>query len=183
MQMDYDDTVATILIKCGNCGDGVAASIVQTGSNMGGLPQTAWLMCPSCHEGSVRTENGAVWPVAPAGGSVAHLPEDVAQAWREARTTHAVAAYTASEMMCRKILMHLAVDVAGSKSGGTFKSYIEDLDKAGHVNPGLRPSIEKVKDRGNAANHDLPASDEADSLVTLKITEHLLRGIYEIPAL
>ena len=41
----------------------------------------------------------------------------------------------------------------------------------------------KVKDRGNTANHDLPASSEEDSLVTLKITEHLLRGIYEIPAL
>lgn len=85
--------------------------------------------------------------------------------------------------MCRKILMHLAVDVAGSDAGGTFKSYIEDLDKAGFVSPGFRPSIEKVKDRGNAANHELPASTEADSLVTLKITEYLLRGIYEIPGL
>lgn len=85
--------------------------------------------------------------------------------------------------MCRKILMHLAVDVAKSKDGATFKQYVEDLDKAGYVPPGLRPSIEKVKDRGNAANHELPASTEADSLVTLKITEHLLRGVYEIPAL
>lgn len=85
--------------------------------------------------------------------------------------------------MCRKILMHLAVDVAKSKAGGTFKSYVEDLDKAGYVGPALKPSVEKVKDRGNAANHDLPASTEADSLVTLKITEYLLRGIYEIPGL
>jgi hypothetical protein len=86
-------------------------------------------------------------------------------------------------MMCRKILMHLAVDVAKSKTGGTFKGYIEDLDKAGYVGPRLKPSVEKIKDRGNTANHDLPASTEADSLVTLRITEHLLRGIYEIPGL
>lgn len=127
--------------------------------------------------------SGAVWPPAAAGASVANLPPDVAQAWREARATHGIAAYTACEMMCRKILMHLAVDVAGSKAGGTFKQFIEDLDNAGYVSPRLRPSVEKVKDRGNAANHDLPASDEAASLVTLTITEHLLRGVYEIPAL
>ena len=85
--------------------------------------------------------------------------------------------------MCRKILMHLAVDVAQSMPGATFQQYIADLDKAGYFGPKLRPSIDKVRDRGNAANHDLPASTEADSLVTLRITEHLLRGVYEIPAL
>lgn len=94
-----------------------------------------------------------------------------------------MAAYTASEMMCRKILMHLAADVASSKAGGTFKQFVEDLVKAGHIGPALLPSVEKVKDRGNAANHELPASTEADSVVTLRITEHLLRGIYEIPGL
>lgn len=179
--------MATVSIKCGNCGEGVAADIVaRPGANgVAGSSSSRlrWLQCPSCGDGSVKTLAGAVWPVAPAGGSVANLPEDVAQAWREVRTSHAVAAYTASEMMCRKILMHLAVDVAGAKSGGTFVGYVESLDKAGYVQPGLRPSIEKVKDRGNTANHDLPASTEADSLTTLKITEHLLRGIYEIPGL
>lgn len=174
--------MATLSIICGNCGQGVAATLLNS-SSVPPLGSPAWLLCPACGDGSVRTKFGAVWPVAPAGGSVADLPEDVAQAWREARAAHAVAAYTASEIMCRKILMHLAVDVAKSKAGGTFKSYVEDLDKAGYVSPGFRPSIEKVKDRGNAANHDLPASTEADSLVTLKITEHLLRGIYEIPGL
>lgn len=68
-----------------------------------------------------------------------------------------------------------------STAGGTFKDYIAALDMAGYVSVGLRPAVEKIKDRGNAANHDLPASSEADSLVTLKITEPLLRGIYETP--
>jgi hypothetical protein len=111
------------------------------------------------------------------------MPPDVAEAWRQARTTHAVAAYTASEMMCRKILMHVAVDVAKSTAGKSFQQYIDDLKTAGYFAPGLFPAIDKVRLRGNAANHDLPASTEEDSLVTLKITEHLLRGIYEIPAL
>jgi hypothetical protein len=128
-------------------------------------------------------KTGAVWPVAPAGGSVANLPDDVAKAWREARSSHAVAAYTASEIMCRKILMHLAVDVAASQPGGSFKGYIEDLDTAGYIATGLKPAVEKVKDRGNVANHELPASTEVDSVVTLRITEHLLREFYELSSL
>jgi hypothetical protein len=127
--------------------------------------------------------NGAVWPTAPAGGSVANLPEDTAPAWREARTTHAVAAYTASEIMCRKILMHLAVVETNSKPGDTFTHYIDALDKAGYFPPKMKDAVDKVRGRGNTANHDLPASTEAESLSTLTITEHLLRGIYEIPGL
>lgn len=131
----------------------------------------------------VRTKRGVVWPVAPVVAGVSNLPDDVAPAWKEAQSAHAVAAYTASEMMCRKILMHLAVDVAGGKVGGTFKGFIDDLDKAGYISTGLKPAVEKIKNRGNTANHDLPASTVEDSLVTLKITEHLLRSIYEIPGL
>jgi hypothetical protein len=131
----------------------------------------------------VRTKSGAIYPTAPAGGIVPHLPQDVARAWQEVRTSHAVAAYTASEMMCRKILMHLAVDVAKSKPGKKFVEYVDDLDGAGYVPPGARHVVDQVRDRGNIANHELPASTEKDSLTTMAITEHLLRTIYELPGL
>ena len=74
-------------------------------------------------------------------------------------------------------------DVAKSAVGKNFLQYIDDLDSAGYIAPSLKPSVDKIRVRGNAANHDLPASTEADSLVTLKLTEFLLRGIYEIPGL
>lgn len=150
----------------------------------GGEPSSSqWLQCPVCQEGSVAVSTGAVYPAAPAGGTVPNLPDDVAQAWREARTAHAVAAYTASEVMCRKILMHVAVDAAGSEPGATFQEYIRQLDEAGYIGLRLRSKVEQVKDRGNVANHELPASSEAEALTTLRITEHLLRGVYEIPNL
>lgn len=127
--------------------------------------------------------SGAVYPAAPAGGRVTHLPADVEQAWREARTAHAVAAYTAAEMVCRKILMHIAVDATGSKAGKGFTEYLDDLVKGGYVTKGTEVVIDKVRQRGNIANHDLPASSESESLTTLTITEHLLRGVYEVPNL
>lgn len=166
----------TMPISCGNCGQGVAAEIVHADS------ESKWLQCPMCRLGSVWVK-WAVYSVAPAGGTVVGTPDDVAQAWREARTAHAVAAYTASEMMCRKILMHVAVDVAQSPPGKSFVQYIDDLVAGGYVTAGLKPVVDKVRQRGNGAVHELPASTEADSLTTLKITEYLLRGVYELPGL
>jgi len=166
-----------MVITCGNCGVRVeAVTKAQT-------PPIFWLQCPSCGDGSVRVKSGVVYPPAPAGGTIKNLPDDVAKAWREARTAHAVAAYTAAEMMLRKILMHVAVDVAGSKSGEQFLSYVDDLEGAGYITPRLKPVIDKLRRRGNIANHELPASTEDDSLTTLTITEYLLRGIYEMPGL
>lgn len=182
--------MANWAIRCGNCGLGVAADVVagwppgidQTNKE-GVTGRTLWLLCPECQEGSVKLKDGSVFPSAPAGASVAGLPGDVAQAWREVRTTHAVAAYTASEIMCRKILMHIAVDKASAKEGKTFVEYVDALDKAGFIAPGLKPVVDIVRTRGNGANHELPASNEQDSIRTLKITEHLLHTMYELPSL
>jgi hypothetical protein len=113
----------------------------------------------------------------------ANLPSDVAQAWQEAGLAHSVAAYTAAEIMCRKILMHLAVDKAGAQPGSSFVSYVGALESAGYVTTGLKPIVDQVRTRGNVANHDLPASSEQDSLTTLTITQHLLEAIYELPGM
>lgn len=169
--------MATLNIRCAGCELFVAAELVASG---GGVH---WLKCPSCGDGSVSTRAEAVYPAVPAGASVKGVPKDVEHAWREARTSHAVAAYTASEIMCRKILMHLAVDVANAQTGKKFVQYVDDLDAAGYITKGLKPVVDKIRARGNIANHDLPASTEADSLTTIAITEHLLRSIYELPGL
>jgi len=86
-------------------------------------------------------------------------------------------------MMLRKILMHIAVDVGASSPGKRFVEYVNALDSAGYITTNLKPVVEIVRDRGNAANHELPASTEEDSLRTIAITEHLLEAIYELPGL
>jgi hypothetical protein len=86
-------------------------------------------------------------------------------------------------MMCRKILMHVAVDSAGSAPGKHFAEYVNDLEAKGFITTGLTDVVDQVRDRGNAANHELPASTEAECRTTLAITEHLLRGVYELAGL
>lgn len=159
---------------CGLCGVFVQAKPVSepTGSKRG------WYQCPNCNAAIVKQVDGSVYPPAPAGGTVPNLPADVEKAWQEARVSHNVAAYTASEIMCRKILMHLAVDRADSKPGKGFVDYVNDLEKGGYIATGLKPTVDSIRSRGNAANHELPASTEEESLQTLRITQHLLESVY-----
>ena len=118
-------------ITCAHCSHAVAAEVMAGGASARPPTSVLWLLCPNCGDGSVRTADGGVYPPAPSGGTVTGLPADVERAWREARTAHAVAAYTASEIMCRKILMHVAVDVAGSQPNKKFAEYINDLEGFG----------------------------------------------------
>jgi hypothetical protein len=102
------------------------------------------------------------------------LPGDVAKAWDEARSAYSVGAYTAAEIMCRKILMHLAVDKAGAQAGQSFVSYIDALEAAHYVSSSLEPAVDAVRRRGNIANHELPASAKQEAIQTIAITAHLL---------
>ena len=54
--------------------------------------------------------------------------------------------------------MHIAVDQAQSASGKTFIQYVDDLQAKGYILPGLKAVVDQVRKRGNAANHELPAS-------------------------
>lgn len=192
-------SIATWNITCGHCSRKVAAEILfieQAGPQNLRDPsfkipndKTLYLVCPSCRLGSVRSPYGSltqsfqVFPGQLPGAEVGNLPADVATAWAEARRAHSVGAYTAAEIMCRKILMHLAVGVAGSTSGKKFVEYINDLEAGNFIMAGLKPVVAQIRDRGNKANHELPASTEKESLTTLTITQHLMSGIYELPAL
>jgi Domain of unknown function (DUF4145) len=192
--------IPTFPITCGNCGNRVGAEVVHLIGHTEAALQSSqfrisqvmnapmWLLCPSCGEPSVRTSNAKgrgpiVYPGALPSQDVPHMPADVAAAWQEARLAHGVGAYTAAEIMCRKILMHIAVDVAGSPPGKTFVEYVNHLESQGYILVGLKPVVDQVRARGNKANHELPASTEQESLTTLKITEHLLAGIYDLPNL
>jgi hypothetical protein len=166
---------------CAYCGKGVEG--IERASSGNGESKLWWLQCPSCMGPTVRTREGVYHPAAPAGGHVPGLPDDVQRAWTEVRAAFSVGAYTASEMMCRKILMHIAVGKTPMTDGKNFVAYVDALDQAGFVTPGLKPAVDLIRQRGNTANHEIPASSPEAANTTLVVTEHLLRSVYEMPTL
>ena len=121
-------------------------------------------------------------PSAPAGAFVGHLPQDVESSWQEARRSYAVGAYTAAVLMCRKLLMHMAVDHAGAKEGEYFAPCIKKLIDSGELPEKHKPALEKIRKAGGDGAHKLEAISEADAKITVVITQTCLRNLYEIPA-
>lgn len=99
-----------------------------------------WLLCPNCADGSVLALDGNVYPGVPFGPKVEGLPIEVSEAYAEARRCMSVNAFTSCEQMCRKILMHVAVQ-KGEKEGRSFSDYLSYLETQGYVTPPMKGGL------------------------------------------
>jgi hypothetical protein len=91
-------------------------------------------------------------------------------------------AFTACELVCRKILMHVAVE-KGAKEGASFSSYLKHLEGAGYVTPPMKKWVGLIRAHGNESTHRLPAPDQNRAESTLMFTAELLRLVYEMESL
>lgn len=163
---------------CGHCGRSVHAIVLYGRTHPGTV---TLVQCPSCQQPSVRAASGSLFPYWVPQRDIKHLPPEVAKAWSEASSCALQRAWTASEIMCRKILMHISVDVLGSPAGKNFYFYIDELVNAGYIAPNLRVKVDLIRTRGNLAVHDLRSSTASESEATMEITAFLLRTVYELP--
>lgn len=166
---------------CGHCGREVSGAVLALVGDDSGSPKVAvrWLQCSACYSGSVWLASGAVYPGAAFGPRIQGLPPDVEAAYEEARRCFSVNAYTAAEGLCRKILMHVAVD-KGSSEGDTFATYISHLEQQGYVTPPMKPWVALIREHGNKAQHELKPPDKQRAEGTLLFTAQLLRSVYEM---
>jgi hypothetical protein len=118
--------------------------------------------------------------VAP-GNEVAHLPQDVASLYREARNAVAASAHTAATLVCRKLLMNIAV-AEGAPVGKTFLEYVEYLANQGYVPPKGKGWVDHIRKKGNEATHEIVLMSKQDAEELIAFTEMLLKFIYEFPS-
>ena len=169
--------------SCGHCGRMVSAAVVAytyVYEQSTYIPTARWIRCTSCGAGSFVSHDGDVYPGPSVGRDVDGLPDNVQVAYDEARRCAQVNAFTACEMTCRKILMHIAVDKGAAATGLSFKGYVDYLEDNHHVTPAMKPWVDVIRKHGNIAVHDLPHVDRERALGTLTFTEHLLRNVYEM---
>lgn len=173
---------------CAHCHTDVSGAVVAHSNIDEESASIRWLWCPACGDASVRTVSGHVYPAAPFGPSLEGLPPDVASAYNEARACLSANAFTGTELICRKILIHVAVDRgAKPKSDAgrspSFAACLDYLKTTGFVTPTMETWVTLIKDHGNEAAHELtiPTVERAKS--TLLCTAELLRVVYEMPFL
>ena len=123
---------------------------------------------------------GTTTPAQPYGRDVAALPEKVNGLYREARDSIGASAPHAAVMVCRKLLMHVAVE-NGAREGTTFAAYVQYLADNGYVSPGSKDWVDEIREIGNDANHEIfdITLDEAKSAVDF--VAMTLQIVYEFP--
>jgi uncharacterized protein DUF4145 len=168
--------------QCGYCGNRVGPNTCYVAKTV--INKAAFIfICPTCTRPTFVDINGVQVPAARLGSEVHGITEPSVQTlYNEARDCTAVGAFTAAAMLCRKILMHLAVQ-HGAKPGDSFVAYVDHLQAAGFVPPNGKPWVDEIRKKGNVANHEIALVGQQDAEQILAFTEMLLRFNYEFPSM
>lgn len=135
-------------------------------------------ICYKCNAPNIINKDFKPIIKPPYGKNIYKLPNEIREAYNEARKCMQVGAYTAASMILRKILMNVAVS-EGKKEGDTFKNYIDYLYNEGIIHKKQKGLIDKVREIGNEANHEIKSVSEEDAQYIFKLIEHLLLNNYE----
>ena len=116
------------------------------------------------------------------GNAVNNLPPDITSLYSEARACCSVGGYTAAMLACRKILMHIAVDL-GAEQNKSFMHYVEWMHDNHHIPPKAKAWVDHIRSKGNEANHEITIAKAPDAELIIKFTEMLLKVNYEFPGI
>jgi len=92
-----------------------------------------------------------------------------------------VSAYTAVVLLCRKLLMNVAVQ-EGADPNLKFIQYVDYLEAQHHFPARAKPWVDHIRAVGNTATHEIPAMGETDAQNLIRFSALLLKTIYEFPA-
>ncbi|MCS5423203.1 MULTISPECIES: DUF4145 domain-containing protein [Psychrilyobacter] len=188
--MEYYQLMIMVSKKfnCGYCGSSISSekgfnikSNDMTSKNTIKELKSGVYICHSCQAPTFFSPyDGKQYPGAVYGEMVKNLSKELESAYNEARDCFKVSAYTASALMCRKILMHLACDLEKEAiEGESFKYYINLLIEKNHLTNKLKPMAEHIRGEGNTATHKLEATSKESSEKLIKFVEVLLKINYE----
>jgi hypothetical protein len=178
------ETLKARTYACGFCGDKVSSEKgyrIVDAHNAGNYGGT--YICPSCLGGTFFPPHvDSQIPGSSFGNPVAHVPDALATLYQEARSCTANANYTASVLVCRKILMNIAVEQKAAE-GLKFIEYVDYLSAQGFVPPNGKQWVDHIRKKGNEANHEITLMNAQDAKELIIFIEMLLKFIYEFPNL
>jgi len=83
-------------------------------------------------------------------------------------------------MLCRKLLMHMAVD-KDAPEGKSFVDYVAHLSDHGYVPPDGHDWVDQIRTKGNEANHEVRQMTREDAEDLLTFLAMLFKMAYEFP--
>ncbi|GAA3613415.1 hypothetical protein GCM10022199_16760 [Marihabitans asiaticum] len=176
-------------VRCPHCG---AARMVRVaaltkavqGRSVVDTDSVRWLRCAACGDGALARGSAVYPPVRPF-ARVEGLPEADERIWDEARTCFGASAYTAAVMLCRKLLLHVAVDKGLSPRNDkgrapSFKECVDHLESEGVITRSMLSWVDRIKDVGNEATHEINPLTKGDAEAVGAFTQQLLTLAYAL---
>lgn len=111
----------------------------------------------------------------------ADWPANLRDLYEEAAKSYAAEAYTATAMLCRKLLMACACD-KGDTPGKNFTDYVDYLTTIVLPYQAAKDSIDAIRDIGNQANHEIKFVAKQEAARAMSIVTYLLTTIYSLPS-
>lgn len=116
------------------------------------------------------------------GNSVMGLSDRLSGLYEEARDSFSVNAYTAVILICRKLLMHIAVDL-GAEPGKRFIEYVNYLKDNNFVTTRSDKWVDSIRKSGNESNHEVNIGTREEAELMIKFSEMIIKTNFEYPAL
>ena len=174
------EEIGHISFTCGYCGEKTGVTVGYTDPDGRGRI----FLCGGCNRPTFIEYKGSIYLQTPSptlGNIVLHLPQEIDSLYLESRHCTQVEAYTACVLVCRKILMHVAVG-KGAEPGQNFLDYVIYLTEKGYVPPDGKGWVDHIRKKGNEANHEIVIMSKEIALELLSFVEMLLKFVYELPA-
>ncbi len=168
---------------CGYCNTNVSSidgyKLGEHGDGSG--KQVASLhICPNCGGPIFFTQSGEYRPSPALGNTVQYVPNELNKLYEEARRCTSENCYTGSVLLCRKMLMNIAVE-QGAKEGRQFIEYVTYLSDNGYTPPSGKHWVDHIRKKGNEATHEIAVMSKDDANELIIFIEMLLKFIYEFP--
>lgn len=173
-------TVSSASFVCGYCNSAISSDKAYTAH-----PPSYSTRNPHIYICHVCNKPTFVWgekttPAAALGNPVDKLPADIEAIYSEIRYSTSVNSYTAAVLAARKLLMHIAVE-KGAEAGKKFVTYVNYLESNHYTPPNSTSWVDKIRQLGNEANHEIVIMTKDDALLIIKFLEMLMKFIYEFP--
>jgi hypothetical protein len=187
--MDYDwigaGSIPSKNYRCGYCGHDIASDKGYSAEfHFGGHRQYAHIaICHYCKNPTFLDGEGRQFPGAIYGKSVDNLPTDEMKAlYDEARKCVGFGAFNAAILTCRKLLMHVAVEL-GAPENQTFLGYVDYLVDNHFVPSRAKGWVDHIRLKGNEATHQIVLMGIEDASNLVDFIEMILRTNFEYPAI
>ncbi|MCB4760210.1 MAG: DUF4145 domain-containing protein [Sulfurovum sp.] len=175
--------IASYSYDCGYCNRHVSSNVgYKLGelSDGGGIVLGGLYICPNCQGPTFLSPKHKQYPSPSLGNPVNHVPGNLTALYNEARRCSSQSCYTGAVLLCRKMLMNIAVE-QGAKEGLSFLKYVAYLSEQGFIPPNGKHWVDHIRKKGNEATHEISIMEEIDARELLAFTEMLLKFIYEFP--